>query len=124
MRAGDLMEWFNGETVSIILFFLGLYGVVARKNIIKTVISIIIMETAVILFFLTINHQEGSIAPIGKGLEGHVADPLPQALMITAIVIGIAITAVALVMANTIYEKYGTSNWSELMTMRRENEND
>lgn len=120
MKVGEFMLQFNGETVSIILFFIGLYGVVSRRNIIKTVISIIIMETAIILFFLTINFQEGSIPPIGENLSGPVADPVPQALMITAIVIGIAITAVALVMANTVYHKYGTSNWNELMQKRKE----
>lgn len=114
------MFQFNGETVSIILFFIGLYGVVSRRNIIKSVISIIIMETAIILFFLTIHFQTDSVPPIGENLQGAVADPVPQAMMITAIVIGIAITAVALVMANTVYHKYGTSNWNELMIKRKE----
>ncbi len=118
------MDKLNGETVSILLFFVGLYGVVSRRNIIKSVISIIVMETAIILFFLTIHFQEGSVPPIGENLSGAVADPLPQALMITTIVIGIAITAVALVMANSVYHKYGTSNWRELMIKRREDDHD
>ncbi len=111
---------FSGEVIGILLFFIGLYGILARRNIIKSVISIIIMETAIILFFLSMHFNEGNVPPIGQNLSTPVADPLPQALMITAIVIGIAITAVALVMSNSIYHKYGTSNWRELKQARKE----
>jgi multicomponent Na+:H+ antiporter subunit C len=114
------MKWFNGENISLILFFIGLYGIISRRSIIKSVISIIIMETGVILFFLTINYDVMSSPPIGSEVQAVIADPLPQALMITAIVIGIAVTAVSLTMANTIYHKYGTSNWKELIFKRRE----
>lgn len=114
------MEWFNGENVSIMLFFIGIYGVILRRSIIKSVISIIVMETAVILFFLTINFDEASSPPIGSEVQAAIADPLPQAFMITAIVIGIAVTAVSLTMANTINDRYGTSNWKELTFKRKE----
>ena len=121
MKVGDKMKWLNGETASIILFFIGIYGIIARRNIIKTIISINIMQCAVILFFLTINYSENSIPPISDGAKVNIADPLPQALMITAIVIGVAVTAVSLTMFITLYHKYGTTNWKKVMQKRLEN---
>jgi multicomponent Na+:H+ antiporter subunit C len=120
MRAGEMMLYFNGETVSIVLFFIGIYGIIARRNIVKTIISIGIMETAVILFFVAINYNEGVIAPIGAEAAIKGADPLPQALMITAIVIGVTITAISLTMFITLYHKYGSTNWEKVIKKRME----
>ncbi|WP_461207652.1 sodium:proton antiporter [Clostridium sp. DL1XJH146] len=112
------LDFINGETVSIILFFIGFYGLIARRNIIKTIISLGVIQTAIILFFVTINYEIGAKVPIGVGIEGPVADPLPQALMITAIVIGIAVTAVSLTMFITLYHRYGTTNWEKVKKKR------
>ncbi len=106
------------EACSLILFFLGLYGVIARRNIIKTIISIGIMEIGVILFFLSINHTIGSEPPIGEALS-NPSDPIPQALMITTIVIGIAVTAVSMSMFIGLYHKYGTTNWKKALQSRK-----
>ncbi len=108
-----------GEIGAIIIFFIGVYGVVARRNITKTVISIGIMEAAVILFFVAAGGAGSTSAPILGGQDA--ADAVPQALMITAIVIGIAVTAVALTMFIYLYHKYGTTNWEKARKMR-ENE--
>ncbi len=118
-----LINWFNGETVSIILFFIGVYGIIARRNIIKTVISIGIMEAAVILFFISLDFMAGKVPPIGDGTPNMV-DPLPQAIMITAIIIGITVTAVALTMIITLYHEYGSTNWEKVLKKRIEQEND
>ena len=118
------MEHINGETISILIFFLGLYGMIVRRNILKTIISLGIMETAVVLFFVSINFQPGSIPPIGDIQGRVVADPLPQALMITAIVIGISVTAVSLTMFNTLYHKYGSSSWEKVIYKRLEHKDD
>lgn len=112
------MEWLNGEIVAIILFFIGVYGLISRRNIVKTVISIWIMEVAVILFFMTIHYQKTSVPPIGEAIKGTMADPLPQALMVTAIVIGVSVTAVSLTMFITLYHKYGSTNWEKVMKKR------
>jgi len=108
-----------GEIAAIIIFFIGIYGVIARRNIVKTVISIGIIESAIILFFVASN--EGyTKAPIVKDTleSGNIADPIPQALMITAIVIGVGITAVALTMFINLYHKYGTTNWEKARNLR------
>lgn len=102
---------FNGETISIMLFLIGLYGLLARRNIIKTVISLAIIQSGIILFFLTINYEPNKVPPIGDVTISQAVDPLPQALMITAIVIGVAVTAVSLTMFMSLYHHYGTTNW-------------
>jgi multicomponent Na+:H+ antiporter subunit C len=81
------------------------------------------MSGGVILFFLSINRTAESMPPIFDGEVVVPADPLPQALVITAIVIGISVTAVALVMFITLYHKYGTTNWLKAMKHRREYDN-
>ncbi|MCT4686412.1 sodium:proton antiporter [Vallitalea sp.] len=111
----------NGQTIGIALFFIGMYGLLARRNIIKTIISMGIIQSGIILFFLTINYTTNSIPPIGENIEKVTSDPLPQALMITAVVIGISITAVSLTMFITLYHRYGTTNWYKATKKRGEN---
>lgn len=123
MKAGFEMRFLwervlSGEMIGIALFMIGLYGLIARRNIVKTIICIGIMEMGIILFFLTIHAQPDARPPIGE--NGIAADPVPQALMITAIVIGVAVTAVALIMFIGLYHKYGTTNWKKARQMRRE----
>lgn len=110
----------NGETIGIALFLIGMYGLLARRNIIKTIISMGIIQSGIILFFLTINYTRNSIPPIGNNIDIITSDPLPQALMITAVVIGISITAVGLIMFITLYHRYGTSNWYKATKKRGE----
>lgn len=114
------MDFINGENVGIGLFFIGVYGLLARRNIIKTVISLGIIQSAIILFFLTINYEDGKIPPIGDVTVATAVDPVPQALMITAIVIGVAVTAVSLTMFISLYHHYGTTNWLKVINKRRE----
>lgn len=109
---------FTGENISIALFFIGLYGVCSRRNILKSIISLSIMQASIILFFLSLNETVHH-APIGKqAYLMHrievVADPLPQALMITAIVIGVSVTALCLTLFVSLYHTYGTTNWRKL----------
>lgn len=109
----------SGDVIAVALFMIGLYGLIARRNIVKTIICIGIMEMGIILFFLTIHARPDAKPPIGEQMA-QAADPVPQALMITAIVIGVAVTAVALVMFIELYHKYGTTNWKKAQQMRRE----
>ncbi len=115
------MNLINGETISLVLFFIGVYGLIARRNIIKSIMSISIMQVAIILYF--ISSEPGSLAPIGdlSGL-GPIADPLPQALMITEIVIGIGVTAASLILFIHLYHQYGTSNWEKVKKKRKDHD--
>ena len=114
----------NGENVSIILFFIGMYGLCARRNIIKTIVSLAIMQAALILFFVTINATTDDLAPIGKAFSdiSKVADPLPQALMITAVVIGVSVTATSLTMFVSLYHKYNSTNWNRVKKKRSDSD--
>ncbi len=114
------MTLFSGETVGLALFFIGIYGLLSRRNIIKTVISLAIIQSAIILFFLTINYESGRVPPIGDVTIATAVDPVPQALMITAIVIGVAVTAVSLTMFISLFHHYGTTNWLKVINKRRD----
>lgn len=106
------MNLLTGEIVGILLFFIGLYGLMTKKTIVKTIMSMTIMEAGIYLFYITINYAPGTIPPIGN-LEGEAyVDPVPSALMITAIVIGIGVTAIGLTMFMHYKQKHGITHWT------------
>jgi len=94
----------------IVLFSLGLYCVLRKRNIIKIIIGIVIAEYAVNLFFiLTAYRMEGRSPIYSPDTQiTNMVDALPQALVLTAIVIGLAVTALLAAIAMRIYEKYKT----------------
>ena len=100
--------------VSIVLFLSGLYGLMAKRNLIKKIIGLYILDGGVILYFISVGYRSDASAPILENGIERVVDPLPQALMLTAIVIGICVTALALSIAVKIYEKYQTLDVEEL----------
>ena len=87
------------------LLSIGLYGVIAKKNLLKIFISLSIMETGVNLLLITIGYVPGGTAPIENGNFAKYVDPLPQALVLTAIVIGVSVTALALSLLISYYSK-------------------
>jgi len=101
------------EIFVIAMFFISFYGLIVSKNAIKSIVFIVLMESAVIMFFLSLGYSSGIIPPIGQNLElaENVADPLPQALMITAIIIGLSITAINITMLITLCRKLKTTDW-------------
>lgn len=114
--------YITGENTAVVLFFIGVYGLTARRNIIKSIMSLGIMQAAAILFFITINGTTTSPPPIGQTLANQPADPLPHALMITAVVIGVSVTALCLTMFITQYHTYGSTNWNRVRRRRKEME--
>jgi multicomponent Na+:H+ antiporter subunit C len=90
------------------LFLLGVWGLVRQDNLIKKVIALSILNSALVILFVWLGSLSGSVAPILVEEARKVVDPLPQALMLTAIVIGICLTALALVLVVGIYRSYGT----------------
>ena len=94
-----------------ILFLVGLYGILTQRNMIKIVIGLSFMEFSVFLFLALIGYIEGGEAPIlldGNFGSGNFVDPLPQAMVLTAIVIALAANSMLLAMAVKLYRKYGT----------------
>lgn len=114
------IEFVNGETIGIILFFIGFFGLTSRRNIIKSVISLGIMDVAIILYFIAVTSAQASSPPIGDIPSELMADPLPQAMMITAIVIGISVTAVNLTLFIALYHRYNTTNWEKSKNYRQQ----
>jgi multicomponent Na+:H+ antiporter subunit C len=98
------------EIAALMMFFIALYGLIISKDILKSIISVVLMETAVIIFFLGIGYSRGSTPPLGEHLQ-NVSDPLPQAFVITAIIIGVVVTAVNLIMFISLYRKYKITDW-------------
>jgi len=91
------------------LIIVGLYAVVFRKNLIKMIIGITIIESGVNLFLITLGYREGSIAPIYTSSPGGIMSlPVPQALTLTSIVIGVAVLALMLSLVIHIYRHYNT----------------
>ena len=106
-----MLDWLNGPNVAVIVFFIGLAGVVLRKNMMITVISISVMNTAIILAFVTMTATPDDVPPMLADSAVGAADPVPQALMITSVVIAVAVTAVALVLVLNHYRQHGTLDW-------------
>lgn len=91
-----------------ILFFIGFWGIVACKNTIKKIFALNIINAAVVILFILEGSSIGSEAPILADSPIIMVDPVPQALMLTAIVIGVCITALSLALAVHLYRYTGT----------------
>lgn len=102
--------------VMIFLMMTGFYLVIARGNLVQKVIGLNIFQISVILFYLTMGKVQGGTAPILQPHRTVYSHPLPSVLMLTAIVVGVATTAVALALIVRIQEAYGTIEEDEIMT--------
>lgn len=104
--------------LTFVVILIGFYGLSTSSNIIKSVFCVTIIESGVILLFLNLGNLDGGVIPIiGDALPvGGIADPLPQALMITTIVIGSTVTALALMLCIKVFHHYGTVEWAEILS--------
>ena len=102
--------------VFAILLMIGFYAVVAKTNLIKKLIGLSLFQAAVFLLYITIGKVDGGTAPIfPAGGEALVfSNPLPQVLILTAIVVGISTTALGLGLVVRIREEYDTIEESEI----------
>jgi len=102
------------------LFCVGLYCILRKRNIIKIIVGIIIAEYAVNLFFILVAYRVGGRSPIFSSSETitNMVDPLPQAVVLTSIVIGLASTALLVAIAIRIYEKYGTFDITKIKELK------
>ncbi|MCL2571252.1 MAG: cation:proton antiporter subunit C [Defluviitaleaceae bacterium] len=106
----------------IILFFISFFGLITTNNTMKSIVFIMLMQTAVIMFWVGVGARFGAQPPIIGDIAylenpDAIADPLPQALMLTAIIIGIAVTAINITMLNALFRKYKTMNWQALQNL-------
>jgi multicomponent Na+:H+ antiporter subunit C len=114
--------------VAAAVFCLGLFTVLTRRNIIKIVMGLSLMEASTYLFMVSLGYREGSTAPVllsppkgqtTSGLaKGNVADPVLQNFCLTAIVIGVAVTGVFLAVVVRIAQHYRTLDSDEIRALR------
>lgn len=114
----DLAGLFNYWVV-IVLMMTGFYVVISRRNLVKKIIGLNIFQVSVFMLYITMSKVDGGIAPIkvDPAEAGAViyANPLPHVLILTAIVVGVATTAVGLALVMRIREAYGTVEEDEIL---------
>ena len=102
----------------MILFFLGVYGMVLSKNYMKKLMAMNVMQVAVIYFYLCFAQKDGAMIPIQNGITTDPSmyiNPLPHGLMLTAIVVSLGTTGVALALLMRIKEIYGSVEEVEVL---------
>lgn len=115
---GHMNYWLAGA-----LLLIGLYGMLAQPHLVKKLMAMNIMQVAVIMFFISLAVKTNATAPIevdgAHGVEAYI-NPLPHALMLTAIVVGVSTTGVALALLIRIYRRYGTLDEGEILERMRQ----
>ncbi len=108
-----LMGLYNYWVV-VVLMMIGFYIVIAHGNLIKKIVGLTIFQTSVFIFYISLAKVDGGTAPIlAEGIELY-SNPLPHVLILTAIVVGIATTALGLALAVRIKEAYGSIEEEEI----------
>ena len=108
-------EIFNYE-IAILIMMIGFYGVIAKRNLVKKVIALGLFQTGIFLFYISMAVVEDGVAPVANFSDPNAkyANPVPHVLMLTAIVVSVSITAVALSVVVKIKEQYGTVETDEI----------
>lgn len=106
--------------IVIFLMMCGFYVVIARGNLVKKLVGLNIFQASVFILYITMGKVTGGTAPIiGEGIETY-SNPLPHVLILTAIVVGVATTALGLSLVVRINEAYGTIEEEDLVEMDEE----
>ena len=106
------------EAVSMILFGIGFTTMLLHPNLVKKIIGLNIMDTAIYLFLAAKGYIEGKLAPIivngDLAMETYI-NPIPSSLVLTGIVVSVSVTAISLSLVQRLYRKYNTLNIDEIM---------
>jgi multicomponent Na+:H+ antiporter subunit C len=105
--------------IYITLMMIGFYAMIAKQNLIKKIIGMNIFQTAVFLFYISIAKVKGGTAPIEWEKATIYDNPLPHVLILTAIVVSVSTTAVALALIIKIYKAYGTIEEDKILEMNK-----
>ncbi|MFQ3168195.1 MAG: multicomponent Na+:H+ antiporter subunit C [Limisphaerales bacterium] len=123
----NLMANFN-YVIVVVLMMIGLWSMLAQKNLIKKCIGMAIFQTGIILFFISIGAKDNALVPILAEAANHtyavpdvakIANPLTQILMLTAIVVGVATLGVGLALAQKIYQQHSSFDEDEILENQR-----
>jgi len=111
------------QLVSLALILIGLYGMLVKRNLMKKLIGMNIFQSAIILFFIFGGSKWGATVPTvvpGQPVDPtKFANPLPHVLMLTAIVVSVATTGVALAILISIYRRYGSLDEQRILERMR-----
>ncbi len=113
----------NVEVVAIVLFSIGFTSLLLHKNLVKKIIGLNIMDTAVDLFLASMGYVQGKTAPIvenGIVEASSYINPLPSGLVLTSIVVSVSVTALMLALTVRLYHRYHTLNVDEIYLLARE----
>ena len=103
----------------IVLMMIGFYIVIAQGNLVKKMVGLSIFQVSVFVFYISVGRVEGGTAPIlADGIEVF-SNPLPHVLILTAIVVGVATTALGLAMIVRIRDSYGTIEDGEILAIEK-----
>ena len=108
----------------LILFVIGVHGVLTQRNLIKIILSLAVAESAINIFLVLLGYRVDGVAPIQDGVQtgaefaAQAVDPLPQAMVLTAIVIGLGVLALSMVIAMRLYHRYGTYDITKMRKLR------
>lgn len=113
--------------VAIIIMMIGLYGIIAKRNLMKQVIALGIFQTGIFLFYVSMAVVEGGTVPAwflvnGEKYAGPYDNPLLHCLMLTAIVVGVSVFAVAIAIIINIKHMYGTIEEDEILAIEAKEE--
>ncbi|MFB6086105.1 MAG: cation:proton antiporter subunit C [Halodesulfurarchaeum sp.] len=114
----DLLASHYIHVAAMVVLSVGLYGVIASPNLVKKVVGLNVFQVGIFLFFIGSGFVEGGEPPIGTHGPGPYVSPLPQVLILTAIVVGVSLTAVALALIVRIYDGYGSLDESVIREVR------
>ena len=110
----DVLGLFNYWIV-VVLMMIGFYIVISHGNLIKKVVGLNVFQVSVFVFYISMSKVRGGTAPIlAEGIEVY-SNPLPHVLILTAIVVGVATTALALGLVVRIHDAYGTIEADEII---------
>ena len=114
----DFLQSRGIYSLVMILFFLGVYGMVFSKNYMKKLMAMNVMQVAVIYFYLCLAKKDGGMLPVLNGITNNpdaYINPLPHGLMLTAIVVSLGTTGVALALLMRIKEMFGSVEEDEIL---------
>ena len=125
MMISDMILDNYNYIVVVILMMIGLWAMIAMKNLIKKLIGMAIFQTGIILFYISMGAKKGSTIPILSHHGGHdlhhaidatqYANPLTQILMLTAIVVGVATLGVGLTLVQKVHDEYDSIDEEEIL---------
>lgn len=110
-----VLDYYN-YWAAILIMMIGFYGIMAKTNLVKKALSLSLFQTGILVLYISTGKIYGGVGPVNTSREGDVifSNPIPHALMLTAIVVGVSTLAVALALIVNIRERYGTCDEEDL----------